>query len=75
MIAEQLAVHGPAIIAKAMEQAEDGDSNARNFIYERVYGKAPQTVTTTVTHEYKGQVNIAVLAQAMAAQLKESKTE
>lgn len=66
----------PAIIDKAQEQALEGDKDARTWLMDRAYGKAPQTVAVTgsVQHTYSGQVNIAVLAAQAALQLKESKT-
>jgi predicted ArsR family transcriptional regulator len=33
------------IIAKAKEQAKDGDKSARDFLVDRTEGKAPQTIT------------------------------
>lgn len=34
------------IIEKAIDQAKDGDAVARNFLFERGYGKVAQAVTT-----------------------------
>ena len=66
----------PAIIEKAATQALDGDDKARQWLTDRLYGKAPQSIemSSTVEHHYSGGVNIAVLVAEAAKALKESKT-
>lgn len=66
----------PAIMAKAEEQAMEGDKDARTWLWDRTYGKAAQSVEIQghIEHHYEGQVNVAVLAAQAALELKKGKT-
>lgn len=46
-IAEKLIPANEPIINKAIEQAEAGDKAARDFLYDRAYGKPNQAVDVT----------------------------
>ena len=36
--------NGPVIIKKAITQAKTGDKDARQWLYDRAYGKSPQQI-------------------------------
>lgn len=63
------------IVETAIEQAKGGDSDARNFLFDRAYGKAAQSVevSQTIEHKYSGQVNVAVLTAELVQRLKGDK--
>lgn len=77
LIAHHIAPHVPAILSKAEEQALDGDKDAREFLFSRAYGKAPQEVRTQglIEHNHSGTVEIRALALQVAAELKQRKLE
>jgi hypothetical protein len=45
LIAKKLVKHHAPIIARAIDAAKKGDRYAREWLYERAYGKAPQALT------------------------------
>lgn len=47
MIAERLATEFLPIVNKAIEQAQAGDKDARAWLVDRAYGKAPQAIDLT----------------------------
>jgi hypothetical protein len=53
MIAEQLHIHFKPIVLKAIDQAKEGNKDARDWLTDRAFGKASQSLAIT------GNLNIA----------------